>query len=310
MERYPTNLTDKQWQVTEKILDPQQRKRKYPLRDIMNAILYLVKTGCQWRMLPRDFPPYNTVFYYFNKWKWEGVFEELMDTLHVVVRELMGREDTPSIGIIDSRSIKSSHHVDTDRGIDGNKKIKGRKEHIVVDTLGLPMSVVVHEANTHDSVGAEILKTELKKMKFSKAQVKYITTLVRNHIYPSQLAKENESALDKPVFRMFRKLEETTPDVLILAMADRLSAQGPDVTKEMTQNNLCSLKRYLSMYEDFLKTAKPIPKLIDGEEISQLLKIEKGKKLGEIIKELQNAQVSGDVTNKEEAIAFLKKHFE
>ncbi len=90
MERYPTNLTDKQWQVTEKILDAQQRKRKYSLRDIMNAIMYLVKTGCQWRMLPRDFPPHNTVFYYFNKWKREGVFEELMGTLHIMVREQMG----------------------------------------------------------------------------------------------------------------------------------------------------------------------------------------------------------------------------
>ena len=154
MSQYSTNLTDKQWQVTEKILDPHHRKRKYPLRETMNAIMYLVKTGCQWRMLPKDFPPYNTVFYYFNKWKLEGVFDELMDKLHVKVRELMGREDTPSLGIIDSRSIKSSHHVDSDRGIDGNKKIKGRKEHIVVDTLGLPMSVVVHEANIHDSVGA------------------------------------------------------------------------------------------------------------------------------------------------------------
>ena len=162
MGQYPTNLTDKQWQVTENILDPQKRKRKYPLRDIMNAIMYLVKSGRQWRMLPRDFPPYNTVFYYFNKWKCEGVFEELTDTLHVVVRELMGREDTPSIGIIDSRSIKSSHHVDTDRGIDGNKKIKGRKEHIVVDTLGLPMSVVVHEANTHDSVCADTVIDRMK----------------------------------------------------------------------------------------------------------------------------------------------------
>lgn len=157
MSSYSTNLTDKQWQVTENILDPQHRKRKYPLREIMNAILYLVKTGCQWRMLPKDFPPYNTVFYYFNKWKLEGVFEELMDTLHVMVRIQMGRRDTPSLGIIDSRSVKSSHHVDTDRGIDGNKKIKGRKEHIVVDTLGLPLRVVVHEANVHDSVGAHAL---------------------------------------------------------------------------------------------------------------------------------------------------------
>ena len=157
MSSYSTNLTDKRWQVTENILDPQHRKRKYSLREIMNAILYLVKTGCQWRMLPKDFPPYNTVFYYFNKWKLEGVFEELMDTLHVMVRIQMGRRDTPSLGIIDSRSVKSSHHVDTDRGIDGNKKIKGRKEHIVVDTLGLPLRIVVHEANVHDSVGAHAL---------------------------------------------------------------------------------------------------------------------------------------------------------
>lgn len=112
----------------------------------MNAIMYMLKTGCQWRMLPKDFPPYNTVFYYFNKWKLEGVFEELM-----------GREETPSLGIIDSRSVKSSHHVDTDRGIDGNKKITGRKEHIVVETLGHPINVVVHETNVHDSVGADDL---------------------------------------------------------------------------------------------------------------------------------------------------------
>mgnify|MGYP004526569793 FL=1 len=128
----------------------------------MNAIMYILKTGCQWRILPKDFPPYNTVLYYFNKWEWEGVFEELMDTLHRMVRKLLGREETPSLGIIDSRSVKSSHHVDTDHGIDGNKKIKGRKEHIVVDTLGLPMSVVVHEANIHDSVGADRVIDKMK----------------------------------------------------------------------------------------------------------------------------------------------------
>ena len=85
-----------------------------------------------------------------------------MDTLHRMVRKLMGREETPILGIIDSRSVKSSHHVDADRGIDGNKKIKGRKEHIVVDTLGLPMSVVVHEANVHDSVGADGVIDKMK----------------------------------------------------------------------------------------------------------------------------------------------------
>lgn len=77
-----------------------------------------------------------------------------MDTLHSLVRKMVGREESPSMGIIDSRSVKTSHHVDSDRGIDGNKKVKGRKEHIVVDTLGIPMAVAVHEANLHDSKGA------------------------------------------------------------------------------------------------------------------------------------------------------------
>lgn len=154
-KEYPTNLTEKQWQILEKIVDPTNRKRKNPLREIMNAILYLIKTGCQWRMLPKDFPPHDTVYYYFRKWKNKGIFEDIMDTLREKVRLSMGREETPSLGILDSRSVKTSHHVDSDRGIDGNKKIKGRKQQTVVDTLGLPMAIAIHEANIHDSVGAE-----------------------------------------------------------------------------------------------------------------------------------------------------------
>ena len=154
-KEYPTNLTEKQWQILEKIVDPTNRKRKNPLREIMNAILYLIKTGCQWRMLPKDFPPHDTVYYYFRKWKNEGVFEDIMDTLREKVRLSMGREETPSLGILDSRSVRTSHHVDSDRGIDGNKKIKGRKQQTVVDVLGLPMAISIHEANIHDSVGAE-----------------------------------------------------------------------------------------------------------------------------------------------------------
>lgn len=167
MGPYPTNLTDKQWQVIEKIVDTQRRKRKHPLRNIMNAVFYLNKTGCQWRMLPKDFPPHDTVFYYFNKWKEEGIIEEITDTLHIMIRKLAGKNESPSIGIIDSRSIRSSHHVDLDRGIDGNKKIKGRKEHLVVDTLGLPMGIVVHRANIHDSVGAHDL-IETMRAKYPK----------------------------------------------------------------------------------------------------------------------------------------------
>ena len=154
MERYSTNLTDKQWQVIEKIVNPQERKRKHSLRNIMNAILYLLKTGCQWRMIPKDFAPWESVYYYFSKWKNEGVIEEILDTLRSKVRIMSGRNESPSLGIIDSRSVKTSHHVDSDRGLDGNKKVKGRKQHIIVDTQGNLMSIAVHEANVHDSKGA------------------------------------------------------------------------------------------------------------------------------------------------------------
>ena len=171
MNRYPTNLTDKQWQVTENILDPQHRKRKYPLRDIMNAIMYILKTGCQWRMLPKDFPPHNTVFYYFNKWKQEGVLEELMDALHRMVRKLMGR-----------------------------------KEHIVVDTLGLPMSMVVHEANVHDSVGADGV---IDKMKGCFPRLKKMLADTRGRNCPIPYAKSSVRSL--PLFSVRTSLRRNSP---------------------------------------------------------------------------------------------------
>lgn len=151
---YPTNLTENQWQILGKIIDPTNRKRKNPLKAVFDAILYLNKTGCQWRMLPKDFPPHDTVYYYYRKWKNEGVFEDIADTLRELLRTSLGLEESPSLGIIDSRSVKTSHHTDKDKGIDGNKKIKGRKQHVVVDTQGLLMAAKVHAANIHDSVGA------------------------------------------------------------------------------------------------------------------------------------------------------------
>jgi putative transposase len=120
----------------------------------MNAILYLLKTGCQWRMIPKDFAPWESVYYYFSKWKNEGIIEELLDKLRSKVRIMAGCKESPSLGIIDSRSVKTSHHVDSDRGLDENKKIKGRKQHIIVDTQGNLMAIAVHEANVHDSKGA------------------------------------------------------------------------------------------------------------------------------------------------------------
>ena len=121
----------------------------------MDYILYVNKTGCQCWMIPKDFLSYNIVFYYFTKWKRKGVFEDIMDTLWEMLRVSLGREESPSLGIIDSRSAKITQHVDKERVIDGNKIIKGRKCLVAVDTLGFPMAVSVHEANIHDSKVAE-----------------------------------------------------------------------------------------------------------------------------------------------------------
>jgi len=160
---YPSNLTEKQWSFIENLIEPnKKRKRKHSLCDIFNAIMYVTKSGCQWRMLPAHFAPWNTVYFYFRKWKLEGVIEEIHEYLRGLVRKKFGRHESPSLGIIDSRSVKTSRQSGSERGYDGGKKIKGRKQHIIVDTLGLLLAVVVHSATPHDSQAAFSVVERLK----------------------------------------------------------------------------------------------------------------------------------------------------
>ena len=150
---YPSNVTDNQWTAMVQFFD-EKRKRKHSNREIFNAILYLLKTGCQWRMLPKDFPKWQLVYYYFHKWKNEGLIEYMHECLRDKVREQAGKDASPSLGIIDSQSVKSARSGGIGRGYDGGKKVKGRKRHIIVDTMGLLLAVVVHAANIHDSQAA------------------------------------------------------------------------------------------------------------------------------------------------------------
>jgi putative transposase len=161
MNYYPTNLTDSQWMLLEDILND-KRKRKYSLRHIFNAIFYLLKTGCQWRMLPKCFPKWELVYYYFTKWKNTGVIEQIHEFLRDYTRQKAGRNVSPSLACIDSQSIKTTRLGGQNRGYDGGKHIKGRKRHIVTDTLGLFLTVVVHAANVHDSKGAVNVIATLK----------------------------------------------------------------------------------------------------------------------------------------------------
>ena len=158
---YPTNITDSQYEIIKGIIND-KRKRKYNLQSILNAIFYISRSGIQWRLLPKEFPSWQLVYYYFRKWKLKGIWEIVLTKLREMVREKLKREASPSLGIIDSQSIKNSEWGLPDKGFDGNKKIKGRKRHIVVDCLGILLCVVVTQANIHDSVAAE---TVLKRMK-------------------------------------------------------------------------------------------------------------------------------------------------
>lgn len=149
MRNYPSDLTDSQWQFIENILDD-KRKRQHNLRKILDAILYLVKTGCQWRMLLGDFAPWSAVYYYFKKWKEDGTFEEILDQLNEAQRKKMNKNALPTLGIIDSQSVKTAHTCSQDVGYDAGKKVKGRKRHIVTDTMGCLLLVMVHGAGVQD----------------------------------------------------------------------------------------------------------------------------------------------------------------
>lgn len=153
MTSYPTNVSNSQWQIISKYLDV-ERNRKYELREIVNAILYLVKTGCQWRMLPGDFPQWTIVYYYFSVWKQNGILEEIHECLVEKIRKQRNKKEEPSVGIIDAQSVKSTLVSSQDKGFDAGKKVKGIKRHIIVDTLGLILAVVIQSASVQDRDGA------------------------------------------------------------------------------------------------------------------------------------------------------------
>ena len=157
--RYPSDLTDSEWQLLHPLLPaaPKRgRPRERDLREILNGIFYLTRSGCAWRMLPKDFGPWPTVHDYYRRWRRQGIWEQLNHTLREQVRVTAGKTAAPSAAIIDSQTIKTGDQACAS-GYDAGTKIEGRKRHVVVDTLGLLLWVIVGPANVQDRDGARPL---------------------------------------------------------------------------------------------------------------------------------------------------------
>ena len=161
-QTYPTDLQYSEWLLLEQFFPPatRGRPRKWELWQIINAILYVVRTGCQWRMLPTNFPPWQTVYGYLWRWTRSGLWAEINATLVAGVRVQAGRAPQPSAAVIDSQSVKTSEGGEA-RGVDVFKQTRGRKRHIVVDTLGLLLLVVVHSASVQDAAGGQVVLQRL-----------------------------------------------------------------------------------------------------------------------------------------------------
>jgi putative transposase len=156
-------MTDSQWDVIKELIPPPKpggRPRKLDMRQVINAIFYLVVGGIQWRMLPREYPNWKSVYHYFRQWSYDGTWQRIYHILRARVRERAGRHKHPTAGCLDSQSVKTTL-VPGVRGYDAGKKVTGRKRHILVDTLGLPLCIVVTPASVSDPAGAKLVLRRL-----------------------------------------------------------------------------------------------------------------------------------------------------
>jgi len=200
---YSTDLSNTQWQFIKSSLNIADRKRKYNLREIWNAIIYLVKTGCQWRMLPLNFPKWQLVYYYYSKWVALEMFDLLLEKLRNKVRVKMGQNSDASLGIMDSQTVRWGNNRSL-KSFDGNKKVKGIKRHVVVDKNGFLIAVMISVAHIHDSKAALLLMRVLKEFLCS------IKVVIADGGYRGELADEVKNLFGYVIKVVMRKDDKTT----------------------------------------------------------------------------------------------------
>ena len=162
---YPTDLSDQEWACLKTHLPaskPLGRPRTHTLRDIFDGLFYILRSGCPWRLLPHDFPPWSTVYYHFRRFRLSGLWHRLFKVLHAAERKRVGKDPQPSAAIMDSQSVKTVEGSAHPSGYDAHKNVKGRNRHLLVDTLGLPLSIYVTSADVQDRVGVQCLSAGIK----------------------------------------------------------------------------------------------------------------------------------------------------
>jgi transposase len=180
--RYPSDLTDAEWQILAPLLPPPAetgRRRSWPMRELMNAIFFVLRGGCPWRMLPEHFPPYQTIYRWFTRFRDDGTWEVLNHELVMLDRLRVGREASPSAAVIDSQSVKTTE-AGGPRGYDAGKKINGRKRHVMVDTDGRGLMLQLHEASVQDRDGA------IPLLRASRALLPFIERVFADSAYAGE----------------------------------------------------------------------------------------------------------------------------